>query len=555
VSAGLPPPRCLLEVRGLRVRLSTGPTAVDVLAGASLRIERGEICALVGRSGSGKSTLALALLGLLPAGGRIVSGSISIEGRRVDRLPERRRRRARGRLLALIPQDPFAALNPLARVGAQLCETLRWVAGLPRAAAGARARELLAQVGLGADPEAVLAAYPHQLSGGMAQRVAIALALAPGPKLLVADEPTAALDPARGRAVVELLAARARDEGTAVLLITHDLAAAAPVAQRVAVLAGGRIVEDTPTEEILARPRHEDARQLVTASFPAARTGRDRPPPRGRRQHDGENTALLRLDGICVHARERGGVLGFLRPRWRPILSCVDLIVREGEAVAVTGPSGGGKSTLAAVIAGLLQPSSGRVLFAGRDLLADRRISGPTAGREIQLVFQDHAGSLDPSWRVGAIVAEPLLAHGLVDGRRAARAAAAALLERVGLDATLAESLPGELSGGQKQRVALARALAARPRLLVLDEVTSALDVATRAEILTLLEEVRDTAGVSLLVVTHDPVVARRLADRILLMAEGRLRPADEASSLHAERTPRAHAPWSREPLAVGSPA
>jgi ABC-type glutathione transport system ATPase component len=229
--------------------------------------------------------------------------------------------------------------------------------------------------------------------------------------------------------------------------------------------------------------------------------------------------------------------------------------VREGEAVAVTGPSGSGKSTLAAVVAGLLQPSAGRVLFAGRDLVAARRVSGPTAGREIQLVFQDHAGSLDPSWRVGAIVAEPLLAHGLVDGRRAAVAMAGALLERVGLGAALAEALPGELSGGQKQRVALARALAARPRLIILDEVTSALDVATRAEILALLEEVRDTEGASLLVITHDPVVARCLADRVLVMADGRLAPADAASARPEERTPRARAPLPREPLAVGPPA
>jgi peptide/nickel transport system ATP-binding protein len=389
----------------------------------------------------------------------------------------------------------------------------------------------------------------------MAQRVAIALALAPGPKLLVADESTAALDPARGRAIVELLAARARDEGTAVLLITHDLAAAAPVARRVAVLAGGRIVEEAPTAELLETPRHQAARQLVAASFPATRASRDRSPSRGPVRRGGRDAALLRLDRVWVHARERGGVLGFPRPRWRPLLSDVDLVVREGEAVAVTGPSGGGKSTLAAVITGLLQPSAGQILFAGRDLVAARRICGPIAGREIQLVFQDHAGSLDPIWRVGAIVAEPLLAHGLADGRRAARAATAALLDQVGLDAALAEALPGELSGGQKQRVALARALAARPRLVILDEVTSALDVATRAEILTLLEEVRDTAGVSLLVITHDPVVARRLADRVLLMADGRLTPTDEPSSFHAERTPRAPAPRPREPLAVESPA
>jgi peptide/nickel transport system ATP-binding protein len=447
--------------RDLRVRLATGAAATDVLAGASLRLERDEVCALVGRSGSGKSTLALALLGLLPASGWIVTGSISFEGRRIDQLPERLRRRVRGRLLALAPQDPFAALNPLARVGAQLRETLVWVAGLPRAEAEARGRALLAQVGLGADSDAVLAAYPHQLSGGMAQRVAIALALAPGPKLVVADEPTAALDPARGRAIVELLAARARDDGTAVLL--HDLAAATPVARRVAVLAGGRIVEDAPVAEILALPRHEAARQLVAASFPGTRARRDRSLPRDPRHGGGEDAALLRVDRVCVRARERRALPSLSAPRWRPILSCVDLVVREGEAVAVTGPSGGGKSTLAAVIAGLLQPSSGRVLFAGRDLVAARKVSGPTAGREIQLVFQDHAGSLDPSWRVGAIVAEPLLAHGLVDGRRAARSTAASFLERVGLDAALAEALPSELSGGQKQRVALARAGGAAP--------------------------------------------------------------------------------------------
>ncbi len=494
--------RGLLEVDRLHVMLGAGAAAIEPVAGVSLTVAAGRIQALVGRSGSGKSTLARALLGLLPPSGRIVAGAIRLDGRRLEGLDEAAWRRLRGRELALIPQDPFAALDPLQNVGRQLRETLSVVAGLPRRRADDRALELLAAARL-ADPEAVRRRYPHQLSGGMAQRVAVALALATSPRWLVADEPTAALDSDHAAGVLELLATQARVRGLGVLLITHDVAAAARVAHGVSMMVGGRIETD---ERHQARAGHVPATRPRTHLMPCLDRPRAEPVQ-----------PLLRLQDVCV---ERPVTDGRLESRSRRrILHEICMWVGHDESVAVVGGSGSGKSTLAAAIAGLVRPSSGQILFDHRDLLSGRF----TATREIQLVFQDHAGSLDRRWPVSAIIAEPLRAFGLVADHRAAERQALELLERVGLDHGLASARPGMLSGGQQQRVALARALAARPRLLVLDEVTSALDEATRTEILDLLNEWRQRTGLSMLVISHDPAVVARLADRVLSLSNGRL--------------------------------
>ena len=350
-----------------------------------------------------------------------------------------------GRTLAMVPQDPFAALHPLVSVGRQFHETLSVVLGLRRAAAAARAAKLLAEVDL-PDPAKLLAAYPHQLSGGMAQRVVIALALATAPSWLVADEPTAALDPIRAKHVLDLLATRARAHGLGILLIMHRPGSCCRH-RRQGHRDGcsARPARNTPPPTALPR---------CTAPTPERRNG----------------PAMLRLEHVGVDLPVPGS-----RRQCRRILHDINLEIGHGESVAVVGPSGGGKSTLAAVIVGLVRPNSGRIVFTNRDPAADRC----APGREVQFVFQDFAASLDPRWPVAAIIAEPLLAYRLASSRRAAERTASALLERVGLDRNLATVLPGRLSGGQKQRVALARALAARPRLLILDEATASLDVAS----------------------------------------------------------------------------
>ncbi|MFZ1430563.1 MAG: ATP-binding cassette domain-containing protein [Geminicoccaceae bacterium] len=493
----------LLEVDRLHIVLGAGAAVIEPVAGVSLSVATGRIQALVGRSGSGKSTLARAVLGLLPPSGRIVAGAIRLNGRRIEGLDEAAWRRLRGRELALIPQDPFAALNPLQNVGRQLRETLSVVAGLRRRQADDRALELLAAAGL-QDPEAMLRTYPHQLSGGMAQRVAVALALATSPRWLVADEPTAALDHDRAASVLDLLAAQARTHGLGILLITHDIVAAARVAHDMSTMVGGRIETG-------------ECHQGRGGSAPAARRGQHRMPSPVRPRAT-PVLPLLRLQDVCVERTMADGRVGS-RPCRRRILHEICMQIGHDESVAVVGASGSGKSTLVAAIVGLVRPSSGQILFDQRDLLSGRF----PATREIQLVFQDHAGSLDRRWQVSAIIAEPLRAYGLVADRRAAERQALELLDRVGLDRALASARPGMLSGGQQQRVALARALAARPRLLILDEVTSALDGATRTEILDLLNEWRRDTGLSMLVISHDPAVVARLADRVLTLTDGHL--------------------------------
>lgn len=481
-------PRLLVE--DLQVVLGRGSRAGTAVAGMHLRLAPGEIRALVGPSGCGKSTLAQAVLGLLPPDGRIVGGSVHLDGRRIDALPAASWRRLRGRELAWVPQDSFAALHPLRRVGVQLGETLRLVAGLARHAALEQAAEILAQLGF-VQPRSLLAAYPHELSGGMAQRVAVALALASAPRCLLADEPTASLDGACAGRVLDLLHARARDDGMGVLLITHD-----PVAIRRAD-GSTRMAAGAPAPRRCDRPARS-AQPRPGARVPAAA----RP--------------LLHLDRLCVDRVVRDGPLGMRRHR-RRILHEISLSVGRAEAVAVTGASGSGKSTLAAVVAGLLSPSAGRITFDG---------NGAAPRGAVQLLFQDHAASLDPCWTVAALLAEPLVAHGLATDRRTREMLTAALLRQVGLDHRVALARPGGLSGGEKQRVALARALAARPRLLVLDEPTAALDTATRDEIVELLAGLRAAGDLSLLLLSHDPDVVAALADRVFVLLDGRLAPA-----------------------------
>ncbi|UMP06908.1 ABC transporter ATP-binding protein [Amycolatopsis sp. EV170708-02-1] len=466
----------LLTVRGLTVHYGRSPAVAD----AHLSIHSGQVVAVVGESGSGKSTLAQALVGLLPPAAH-VRGEITFDGARVDRLTDRRWRRLRGRRIAYVPQDPGTALNPLMTIRAQVAEALRLNGN------SAAPATVLARAGI-PDPDRVLACHPHQLSGGYRQRVLLGMALAGRPALVIADEPTSALDTTVQKAVLDLIRSMAAD-GTSVLLITHDLGVAADRADRVAVMSGGRIVEEGPATQVFGNPQDAYTRLLIDSV----------PRP-----------------------------LASARPVTEPLLEACELRKTYGETVAVdgvsfalgeagalglVGESGSGKSTIARMVTGLAEPTAGRVLVAG---------DPPALGNgRVQFVAQNPYSSLDPLWSVGRIIAEPLRARGM--GRAQRRSRVLGLLTDVALPESYATRRPGTLSGGQRQRVAIARALAPRPDLIVLDEPVSALDVVTQAQILSLLRRLRDLHGLAYLLISHDLAVVASAADHLVVLRNGRL--------------------------------
>jgi len=439
----------------------------------SLELAPGEVVALIGETGSGKSSAALAALGLLPDGARI-EGQIVRSGR-----------------VAMVFQEPLLALDPLMRVGRQVAEAVR----APRAQARARAAQALIDVGL--DPARVARRYPHELSGGQRQRVGIAMALAGEPAVLVADEPTTALDPDTTAQVIALLVAAARNRGMALLLVTHDLALARCHADRLVLLDAGRVVETGRLPAALTLPR--------TATLLAQI---DHVPQRGPLSPDRQ--PVLTVRGL-VHGYDG-----------RRVLDGIEFDIHAGEIVGLIGPSGEGKSTLLRLVLGLETPQAGTVTIAGHDMHKVHGAQLRDARRHVQAVFQDPGASLDPHWRVGRIVAEPL---GLWPGslsRQATHAKVCDALARVGLDGDAAGRYPGAFSGGQRQRIALARALVVEPALIVLDEATSALDAAVRADMLDLLAGLGDS-GIALLFVTHDQAMIAGLADRVLHLSDGRV--------------------------------
>ncbi|WP_156686381.1 dipeptide ABC transporter ATP-binding protein [Mycobacterium sp. Marseille-P9652] len=496
----------LLSVEGLDVRFGADDPAVRDL---DLTVLPGQTVAVVGESGSGKSTTAAAILGLLPPGGRITAGRIVFDGHDIAGADRRLLRSIRGRSIGYVPQDPMANLNPVWKVGFQIREALRANGSTARR----RAVELLAEAGM-PDPVTAAARYPHQLSGGMCQRALIAIGLAGRPKLLIADEPTSALDVTVQRQVLDHLQRLTDELGTALLLITHDLALAAERAESVVVMHRGTVVETGAAEWILRDPQHEYTRRLVAAA-PAltarARARRDDPPA-------GD---ILVASGLTKVYPGSGGA-----PWRRTTFRAVDAVsfgLRRGTTLAIAGGSGSGKSTLARMVLGLLEPTSGTVAFDGTRIdRALRRDQVLEFRRRVQPVFQNPYSSLDPMYSVFRAIEEPLRIHRI--GDRAQREQAVRdLLDQVALPSSLSRRLPRELSGGQRQRVAIARALALRPDVLVLDEAVSALDVLVQAQILELLGELQATLGLTYLFISHDLAVIRQIADEVLVMEAGRI--------------------------------
>ena len=497
------PVSAALHVENLSVRLPAGADRALALDNVSLEVRRGEVLCLVGESGSGKSILASAVLRLLPGGVAVAGGRIRLAGQDLLALPEADMRRVRGARVGMVFQDPMTALNPLHRVGDQVAEVFRTHTNLRTAAMRDRVLTLFGQVGL-PDPPGVARAYVHQISGGQRQRVAIAMALALEPDVLIADEPTTALDVTTQAQVLGLMRGIQRRRGTALLFVTHDFGVVAEIADRVAVLQRGVLVEQGLAADVLNRPAHPYTRALIAAVPPLAPAA-PRPVP---------DEAILVVGGLSKTFRA-GGWRGRQAVR---ALDGVSVTLPRGGTLGVVGESGSGKSTLARCLLRLLPPDAGTVTLAGQDLL---RLPRRQAARQIQMVFQDPYGSLNPRRRVGELVAQGPMVHGM--GRTEAMARAQALLDSVALGPDAAARFPHEFSGGQRQRIALARALALEPSVLVADEPVSALDVSVQAQVLALLDSLRQRLGLSVVFVTHDLRVAGRICDRIAVMHRGRV--------------------------------
>jgi peptide/nickel transport system ATP-binding protein len=501
----------LLSVEGLEVRFGAN---APVVCGVDLTVLRGQTVAVVGESGSGKSTTAAAILGLLPPGGRISAGHIVFDGRDITGADHRLLRSIRGRAIGYVPQDPMTNLNPVWKVGFQIREALR--ANTDTREARRRAVELLAEAGM-PDPVKQAGRYPHQLSGGMCQRALIAIGLAGRPKLLIADEPTSALDVTVQRQVLDHLQGLTDQLGTALLLITHDLALAAERAESVIVVHRGVVVESGDAQAILQEPQHEYTRRLVAAA-PSLTPSPSR--TRTRTPNEPSEDILVVSELTKVYRESRGA------PWRRGELRAVDAVsfrLRRASTLAIAGESGSGKSTLARMVLGLLRPTSGTVVFDGTriDDALDRE-QALAFRRRVQPVFQNPYSSLDPMYSVFRAIEEPLRIHRVGDRTQRERAVRE-LVDHVALPSSVLRRLPRELSGGQRQRVAIARALALRPVVLVCDEAVSALDVLVQAQILDLLAELQAEMGLTYLFISHDLAVIRQVAEDVLVMQAGRV--------------------------------
>jgi peptide/nickel transport system ATP-binding protein len=498
----------VLEVRDLTIALPPGADRAEAVSRASFDVGRGEILCLVGESGSGKSVIAQSVMGLLPNTLPVTGGAIRLDGEELTRATPGRLRQLRATRMSMIFQEPMTALNPVMRCGEQIDEVLVEHTALDAAARRAKILDIVREVHL-PDPARIVDSYPHQLSGGQRQRIMIAMALVLGPALLIADEPTTALDVTTQAQILKLVAELQARHGTGVLFITHDFGVVAEIAHRVAVLRQGELVELGPREEVLRRPQHEYTRMLI-ASVPGM-VPHDRPV-------DPAAPVILATRGLS----KTYAAGGWFRKRAAVAAAAdVSLEVRRGQTLGVVGESGSGKSTLARCIVRLVDPSAGEILIDGEDIAAKPARALRGFRRRVQIVFQDPYRSLNPRRRVGEAVIEGPLNFGVP--RAEALARARRLFELVRLDPNSLDRYPHEFSGGQRQRVSIARALAMEPELLVADEPVSALDVSVQAQVLALLAEIRERLRLAMLFITHDLRVAAQVCDTVAVMSQGRV--------------------------------
>ncbi|MDO5641148.1 MAG: ABC transporter ATP-binding protein [Paracoccus sp. (in: a-proteobacteria)] len=566
--------QALFSVRDLHVQFRGQGSLIHVVRGVSYDVRAGETVALVGESGCGKSVSSMAAMRLLaePETTRC-TGEVMLDGRPIQHLPEEAMRRIRGREIAMIFQEPMTALNPLVRIGTQITEAMREHLGLSAAEADARALDLLKKVGM-TDPARRLRQYPHELSGGMRQRVLIAIALSCEPKLIIADEPTTALDVTIQTQILDLLKALTTEMRIGLLLITHNLGLVARYADRVNVMYAGQIVESGTTQQVMTQPRHRYTQGLLAAiprldrarlaelhtipgqppsprAFPEGCAFRPRCPAATdlcRRQPDSEMAepghsfachfpaeGLLPAPALQNAPVARAETAPILKVRGLTKLfhlrdgqvvtavNGIDLDVPKGGTLGLVGESGCGKSTVARTLLRLEAASGGSADFEGRDLLTLDGRDLRAMRRMVQVIYQDPYTSLNPRHSIGRALAEPILVHGLAPNRRAAQARALELLEMVSLPADVADRYPHQMSGGQRQRVGIARALSMEPELIICDEPVSALDVSIQAQIINLLARLKDQLGLSFLFIAHDLAVVRHISDQIAVMYLGRV--------------------------------
>ncbi|MEN9628963.1 MAG: hypothetical protein RJA10_2190 [Pseudomonadota bacterium] len=501
----------LLRIENLSVSLPASADRRHAVEGVSLALDRNQILCVVGESGSGKSVMSRAVMGLFPSrhvqpsGGRIV-----FEGEDLLQATPERLRDLRGNRIAMIFQEPMTALNPVLRIGAQIDEVLEIHRAGDGPARRARVLELLAAVNL-PDPQQILSAYPHQMSGGQRQRAMIAMALALEPDILIADEPTTALDVTTQAQILTLIRDLQRRKGMGVIFVTHDFGVVAEIADRIAVMQHGQLVEQGAAEQVLNQPQAAYTKSLL-AAVPSLTPG--------ARRDFSASPVVLSVNGLSKSYRSGGGLFGG-KGRSVDALADVSFSVRRGETVGVVGESGSGKSTAARCIARLIEADSGQILVEGTDIAPLKPRALRPVRRRLQMVFQDPFGSLNPRRTVGQLISEGPVVHGM--SAASAQARALELLELVGLERRAAERYPHEFSGGQRQRIGLARALALEPAILVADEPVSALDVSVQDQVLRLLADIRNRLGLTVLFITHDLRVAAQVCDSIVVMHRGRV--------------------------------
>lgn len=508
----------LLEVKHLTTCIGTGDNKVNVVDDVSFTIERGETFVLLGESGSGKSITALSIMRLLPAAAKISSGGVILNGQDLFQLPESKMRDIRGANIGMIFQEPQTSLNPVMTAGQQIGETLSRHKGLSKKQCIKRSIELLDAVGI-PEPDRRVNEYPHQFSGGMMQRIMIAMALAGEPDLLIADEPTTALDVTIQAQVLELLNKLKKDTGMAILFITHDLGVTSQMADHVAVMRQGKIVEAKDKQSLFAHPEHPYTLQLFDAI-----------PSWAKRQAEANDIEVERSDERCllkvrdlkVHYPIRKGVFKRVVGHVRAV-DGVTIDVHAGETVAVVGESGSGKTTMGKGILQLLQTTDGEVLYQGKDLSHLDAAALRKKRSEIQIVFQDPYSSMNPRMMIRDIIQEGMLAQGIGETRQERDQMTAELLEHVGLLPEHQLRYPHEFSGGQRQRICIARALAVKPKLIICDEPTSALDVSVQAQILALLRRLQKEYQLAYLFITHNISVVEYIAHYVAVMYQGKI--------------------------------
>ncbi len=507
----------VLSVRDLVVDFPLRRGNFRALDGVSFDIAPGEVLGVVGESGAGKSMTGSAVIGLLEPPGQITRGEVHLTGQRIDTLPPAELAKLRGKRIGMVMQDPLTSLNPLFTVGEQLIETIRQHMPLSEDQARARAISLLEEAGIPRAAERINA-YPHQFSGGMRQRVVIALAIAADPELVIADEPTSALDVSVQAQIINVLKDLCKRRGTAIMLITHDMGVIAQIADRIMVMNAGQVVETGSVAQIIRHPQQDYTIRLI-ASIPTISRSGEAPPA----QPADTGPAYVEVQNLVRDFDMGSTIVDRLLRRPAKTFRAVNDVsfrIRKGETYGLVGESGSGKSTCARMIAGLIEPTSGRVTVAGQDVWAGSE-GARARRRAVQMIFQDPYASLNPRWRVGNIIAEPIRVLGLARNASEIEDRVADLLRKVRLDPIVMRKFPHEFSGGQRQRIAIARALSSQPEFIVCDEPTSALDVSVQAQVLDLMAELQQDFGLTYLLISHNLAVIRQMATEVGVLHNG----------------------------------